>query len=84
LALADLEIIERRLGRLTKEARSTKDPDLLRENELLERCKATIEDGGAIRDLAFEGVPGDAWGFIFKIGDDSALCKNRNGNRPIG
>ena len=55
LALADLEIIERRLCRLTKEARSTKDPDLLRENELLERCKATIEDGGAIRDLAFEG-----------------------------
>lgn len=55
LALADLEIIERRLTRLTKEARLKKDPDLLRENELLERCKNTIEEGGAIRDLAFEG-----------------------------
>jgi len=55
LALADLEIIERRLGRLTKEAKLKKDPELLRESELLERCKTTIEDGGAIRDLAFEG-----------------------------
>lgn len=54
LAIADLEIIERRLSRLAKEARSTKRPDLVREWELLEQCKAEIEKGGVIRDLEFD------------------------------
>ena len=53
LAIADLEIIERRLSRLSKEARSTKRPDLVREWELLEQCKAEIEEGGVIRNLEF-------------------------------
>ena len=57
LAIADLEIIERRLGRLSKEARSTKRPELVREWELLERCKEEIEVGGVIRNLEF--VPED-------------------------
>ncbi len=57
LAIADLEIIERRLGRLSKEARSTKRPELVRESELLELCKEEIEGGGVIRNLEF--VPED-------------------------
>ena len=57
LAIADLEIIERRLGRLSKEARSTKRPELVREWQLLERCKEEIEGGGVIRNLEF--VPED-------------------------
>ena len=57
LAIADLEIIERRLGRLSKEARSTKRPELVREWQLLERCKEEIEAGGVIRNLEF--VPED-------------------------
>jgi len=57
LAIADLEIIERRLGRLSKEARSTKRPELVREWQLLERCKKEIEAGGVIRNLEF--VPED-------------------------
>lgn len=51
LALADLEIIERRLTRLVKELRLKKSPELARENELLEQCQAVIESGGAIRDV---------------------------------
>jgi GTP-binding protein YchF len=54
LALADLEIIERRLSRLAKETRSKKTPDLLREQDMLEQCKTVIETGGAIRDLPLE------------------------------
>ena len=57
LAIADLEIIERRLGRLSREARSTKRPDLVREWKLLEQCKEEIEGGGVIRNLEF--VPED-------------------------
>ena len=57
LAIADLEIIERRLTRLSKEARSTKQPDLVREWELLEQCREEIEGGGVIRNLEF--VPED-------------------------
>ncbi len=57
LAIADLEVIERRLNRLSKEARSTKHPDLVREWELLEQCRAEIEGGGVIRNLEF--VPED-------------------------
>ena len=57
LAIADLEIIERRLGRLSKEARSTKRPELVREWQLLEQCKEEIEKGGVIRNLEF--VPED-------------------------
>ena len=56
LAIADLEIIERRLGRLSKEARSTR-PELVREWQLLEQCKEEIEKGGVIRNLEF--VPED-------------------------
>ena len=57
LAIADLEIIERRLTRLSKEARSTKQPDLVREWQLLEQCREEIEGGGVIRNLEF--APGD-------------------------
>ncbi len=57
LAIADLEVIERRLTRLSKEARSTKQPDLVREWELLEQCREEIEGGGVIRNLEF--VPDD-------------------------
>lgn len=53
LAIADLEIIERRLSRLSKEARSTKRPELVREWQLLERCKEEIEGGGVIRNIEF-------------------------------
>ena len=57
LAIADLEVIERRLTRLSKEARSTKQPDLVREWQLLELCREEIEGGGVIRNLEF--VPED-------------------------
>ena len=53
LAIADLEIIERRLNRLSKEARSTKKPELVHEWKLLEQCKEEIEAGGVIRNLNF-------------------------------
>jgi len=53
LAVRDLELIERRLTRLSKEARSTKRPDLIREWELLEHCREEIEGGGVIRNLEF-------------------------------
>lgn len=51
LAVADLEIIERRLVRLEKENRLSKSPALTRERELLEQCRTLLESGGAIRTL---------------------------------
>lgn len=51
LALADLEIIERRLERLEKEVRLKKSPEQIKERDLLQQCREVLEHGGALRDL---------------------------------
>ena len=50
LAMADLEIIERRLERIEKE-KNRPGKDCTAEKKVLEKCKAHIEEGGHIREL---------------------------------
>jgi GTP-binding protein YchF len=49
LILSDLVVIEKRLDRLEKDRKKLKNPDLDREFELLQRCKATLEDDQPLR-----------------------------------
>ncbi len=58
LTFADLEILERRLGRLAgsfKGAKADEREALAREQALLERLEARLEDGVAIRDQSLTG-----------------------------
>jgi GTP-binding protein YchF len=51
LAFTDLVVVTSRLERIEKDLRSGKVDDLLLEKAVLERCRETLEAGGAIRDL---------------------------------
>ncbi|HLJ45558.1 MAG TPA: redox-regulated ATPase YchF [Bryobacteraceae bacterium] len=51
LILSDLVVVEKRLERLEKDRKKIKDPQLDREFEMLERCKATLEQNAALRTL---------------------------------
>jgi GTP-binding protein YchF len=54
LVLSDLVVVEKRLERLEKDRKKIKSPDLDREFELLEKCKATLEQDKPLRELALE------------------------------
>jgi len=51
LLLADLQIVERRLERLSKEIKLKKAPDLEQERAVLTRCKAALEADTPLRAL---------------------------------
>ena len=51
LLLADLGIAEKRLERLAKDLKKGKSTELERERDVLTRCKATLEEGKALRTL---------------------------------
>ncbi len=51
--LSDMSILEPRVERLAKEVKKVKDPERARELELLRRCLSALEDGRALRELAF-------------------------------
>ena len=51
LAIADLDIINNRLERVSKKARTTKDKDDLLEVEVLEKCKKCLEEDKPLRRL---------------------------------
>ena len=51
LILSDLVVIEKRLERLDKDRKKIKNPELDREFELLERCKAAVEANRPLREL---------------------------------
>jgi GTP-binding protein YchF len=53
--LADLVVAEKRLDRLAKDLKKTPSPELKREQETLTTCKATLEDGRALRTLGLSG-----------------------------
>jgi ribosome-binding ATPase len=55
LILSDLVVVEKRLERLEKDRKKQKSPDLDREFELLERCKAKLEANEPLRELTIEG-----------------------------
>ena len=51
LAIADLEVINNRLERVSKKARTTKNKDDILETEVLEKCKKSLEENKPIRLL---------------------------------
>lgn len=53
LVMADLESVENRLSKIANKARISKDKESLIEVEMLERIKAVLEKGVAIRTLSF-------------------------------
>src|SRR5262249_48905315 len=54
LALSDLVVVEKRLERLDKDRKKIKNPEFDREFELLERCKALLEENRPLRELTLE------------------------------
>jgi GTP-binding protein YchF len=55
LMLSDLVVIEKRLERLDKDRKKIKNPELDREFELLEKCKAVLEANRPLRQLEIAG-----------------------------
>ena len=54
LVLSDLMVVEKRLERVDKDRKKVKNPDMDREAELLEKCKATLERDTPLRELTFD------------------------------
>lgn len=55
LILADLIVVERRLERIQKDLKKGKSAELDKERDLVERCKAVLEEGRPLRTLALAG-----------------------------
>lgn len=53
LAIADLDVINNRLDRVSKKARTTKNKDDLVEVEALEKAKVALEENKALRQVEF-------------------------------
>ena len=53
LILADIEVVESRIGRIEKKAQSTKDKDALKELELMKKIHEALMDNQALRRLSF-------------------------------
>ena len=51
LSIADLDVINNRLERVSKKARTTKNKDDILETEVLEKCKKALEENKPIRQL---------------------------------
>jgi GTP-binding protein YchF len=58
LILADLGVVERRLERLERDLKKQSTPELRREQEVLQRCRAQLDEGRALRELELD--PEDA------------------------
>ncbi len=58
LILADLGVVERRLERLERDLRKSHTPELKKEQDVLTRCRAALEEGRPLRALDLEA--GDA------------------------
>ena len=54
LILSDLVVIEKRLERLDKDRKKTKNPELDREFDLLVRCQTALEQNQPLRQLALD------------------------------
>ena len=54
LILSDLVVVEKRMERLDKDRKKIKNPEFDREFELLERCKAALEDNRPLRQLEID------------------------------
>jgi GTP-binding protein YchF len=55
LILADLGVVERRIERLDKDLKKGAPAELKREHEVLEQCRAALENGRPLRTLGLTG-----------------------------
>ncbi len=55
LILSDLVVVEKRLDRVDRDRKKTRNPELDREYELLIRCKEALEANTPLRNLEFAG-----------------------------
>jgi GTP-binding protein YchF len=55
LILSDLVVMEKRLERLDKDRKKIKNPELDREFELLQKCKAAVDANTPLRQLDLDG-----------------------------
>ena len=55
LILSDLVVVEKRLERLDKDRKKVKNPELDHEFEVLQKCKAELEENRPLRNLNLEG-----------------------------
>src|SRR5689334_7036241 len=53
--LADLGVVERRLERLERDLKKQANPELKKEQEILQQCRTALEAGQPLRDLALAG-----------------------------
>ena len=51
LAMSDMDIVSNRLERITKKAQTSNDKILLKEVDILNKCKNQLSSGNALRDL---------------------------------
>jgi hypothetical protein len=54
LVLSDLVVVEKRMERLDKDRKKVKNPELDREFELLEKCKALLDANQPLRQLSLD------------------------------
>jgi ribosome-binding ATPase len=54
LILSDLVVVEKRLERLDKDRKKIKNPELDHEFELLQKCKAALEDNQPLRQMELD------------------------------
>jgi ribosome-binding ATPase len=54
LILSDLVVVEKRMERVDKDRKKQRSPDLDKEFEILQRCKATLEDNRPLRSMDFD------------------------------
>jgi len=54
LILSDLVVVEKRLERLDKDRKKIKNPELDHEFELLQKCKAALEDNQSLRQMELD------------------------------
>ena len=54
LILADLGVVERRLERLERDLKKSHTPELRKEQEVLARCRAALEEGRPLRGLGLD------------------------------
>ena len=55
LILSDLVVVEKRLDRVDRDRKKTRNPELDKEYELLVRCKEALEANTPLRNLEFDG-----------------------------
>ena len=53
LILADLEIVENRIGKIEKKAETTKDKEAIAELNVLKKCQEALNKGEALRKIEF-------------------------------